>query len=622
MRGDAMNGRRKKIFCIIATITMLIGILPPLPVRSDPITATLYVGKGVITLIDVLVNGAGGVAITSFDTCACIGRCMKNTQGNCRSIRTTCVCTLGSCMQSLQGYQCATSTLSFNLGKYEFDHRHNPVIRELAQPSNAHLFNAIQEAGSVLDNAINTSSVRTREIQFRPITLSCGRVVSSMPVPYVPTAISRQDLFGLLNSMTDVLTAAAEGVGYRWCFINQDFRPFPISTPNPFLLGFCSVTGLPIIDTTRGFAIGSDVHSAVKQNALQSFEFNGQVRTIIAVPSQVNQGRWRLGYVIDGEIRTPGESPGELELLGFIIQSISGGVLENFATAVFEHQSWSGTARMISLVNAHTPQRETQVTASPQDRPAAGTVTLAQTNMITDSAGVIAEIGAIAGNPATYGDDVILMNPVLTPEAFPGISAEDFPALAQAIIDALGINDVIMTGAAVKELSKEMDIPRIDMDKPAVPPIIDLSSISGILNTIIGILQAILNAIRALPNGIIYLLQRILDFLATIADAIALAIVGTMVLDYSPLEELRAFNGVFPFSIPWDLRNAFLAMFGGSVSPRPAPVFEIDLTDTVFNYNWKLEFSEYESMVVVIRWGIMGLFVAGLVMATSKLIQW
>ena len=234
-----------------------------------------------------------------------------------------------------------------------------------------------------------------------------------------------------------------------------------------------------------------------------------------------------------------------------------------------------------------------------------------------------------------------VVNPNVIGQVRPINALTNLPAAIQAMINQgliTGNRDFIIAVPATTAQLVDADvtdvvIPYTAVGNPPAPPI-DLPGIGGILGTIVGILQAILDAILdflrrildailALPNGIIYLLQRILDFLSSIAGAIALAIVGTMELDFQPLEELRVgIVSTFPFSIPWDLRNAFLAMFGGSVAATPAPVFEIDLTDTVLNSTITIDFAEYETMAVVVRWGIMGLFVVGLVMATGRLIQW
>jgi hypothetical protein len=109
--------------------------------------------------------------------------------------------------------------------------------------------------------------------------------------------------------------------------------------------------------------------------------------------------------------------------------------------------------------------------------------------------------------------------------------------------------------------------------------------------------------------------------LAAVANP-AIPDIQTGRINLDPLKTYGALTEVFPFSIPWDLWNTFGMIFSGGSSRTNAPVFEIDLSGTVLNYTMVLDFQEYEVMARVIRWGVMSIFIIGLIISTGKLIKW
>ena len=143
-----------------------------------------------------------------------------------------------------------------------------------------------------------------------------------------------------------------------------------------------------------------------------------------------------------------------------------------------------------------------------------------------------------------------------------------------------------------------------------------------------------------LPSVVEGFLDRILGAVTRLPQQIASAVVGNPDnLDFSALEGYGNLPSVFPFSIPWDLVNGFSAMFGDDLSQRPPPTFEIDLSDTVLNANrgvvtysydgypdngltMEFELEQFETVAVIVRWFIMGSFIIGLIMVTSRIIKW
>jgi len=155
------------------------------------------------------------------------------------------------------------------------------------------------------------------------------------------------------------------------------------------------------------------------------------------------------------------------------------------------------------------------------------------------------------------------------------------------------------------------------------------------IGTIIGILTSTLNYVRAMPT--------------TISNTL----VGDMQFDFDRRIQLHTF---FPFSIPWDLRDAIASMANASgvnaaqgnldnlpfeafshdgfefldfgyqtISPYSlipdAYVFRIDFPDP-FNYRWELNLLDFYEYIQVIRWGTGITFLFALMLLTRTVITW
>ena len=182
---------------------------------------------------------------------------------------------------------------------------------------------------------------------------------------------------------------------------------------------------------------------------------------------------------------------------------------------------------------------------------------------------------------------------------------------AQAVIDGiLGTADVLgvyvpyLVGDLIGAVPSAIIIPN--------PIIIGLPDAGGFM----AILQAILNAVLGFPA----LMNQMINYIRAIPAAIALAVVGTMQFDFSKIRNTNLdFATIFPFSIPFDF---YLAINSLNVSPV-IPVFEIDFSGTIFGSTvFRLDFSDFEDIAQIIRWGIWISFFMGLMLVTNKLIRW
>jgi hypothetical protein len=287
---------------------------------------------------------------------------------------------------------------------------------------------------------------------------------------------------------------------------------------------------------------------------------------------------------------------------GFIVEQGTGRIsylaveIGNDATSMGTNLLWRYRYIMnfaTEILGANTTPAPAQPTTRPPN--------LQTPNILENPAEVMQEIREIGIAPGSNSDEVVIMLPLITPEHFPDIPAEHFPAFALELIRSLGRTDVIMPWHELSTININM-IPQLKPKSSTVTRPGENIDYTGQLEDIH---RELININRTFP-------QRIGDvFLGSPAG-----------LDFSPLQNLGAVAGVFPFSIPWDLRNAFVAMFGDSPTQAPAPVFEIDLSDTVFAQTVRLDFSNYELMAIAVRWGLMALFVTGLIKATSGLIKW
>jgi hypothetical protein len=460
------------------------------------------------------------------------------------------------------------------------------------------------------------------------------REFGAIDVPFLQMATTSTDLFGALNQLRPYWAQVHDAIADQqvfWCFLTQQFRQLegsPGRQPtitHPAIVGFTS-QGLPIIDpaivgfgdmhvTGEARIRGIETVMAIENAMLRQVTINGDIYTINMEQSgnayrvYLNRNghnirhlgmEWTLEPQANWGFGISVYEPTLLRVLRLDIYGQSGdGVRVHFT-----HQ-WTGVA-----VDG-TPVAQTPPLALPE------------TNMIETPNRVMQEIREIGIAPDSATDDMVVNVPIIIPEWFPEISPEQFPEFRQRILEQLQRDDLIVPWHELTTINIE-ELPRLNpMDASAPGHNIDYTrQLDEIQRQLREQNRQIQEQNRTMDEQL-RTLKEIRDHTRTIGNRIGDAVIGSPgSLDFSPLEELRVFNGVFPFSIPWDLRNAFLAMFGGSVNPTPAPVFEVDLTDTIFNTRWRIDFSDFELLAIVMRWGIMALFVVGLIKTTGTLIKW
>jgi hypothetical protein len=94
---------------------------------------------------------------------------------------------------------------------------------------------------------------------------------------------------------------------------------------------------------------------------------------------------------------------------------------------------------------------------------------------------------------------------------------------------------------------------------------------------------------------------------------------GTKSIDWGPLTNLYLFDK-FPFCLPWDLKNMVAGLVANPVAPHwdfDIPMSGLHLPDFAFS----VDFSQYEPVVLVIRWGILAAVTVGLIFGAYKLIK-
>jgi hypothetical protein len=369
--------------------------------------------------------------------------------------------------------------------------------------------------------------------------------------------------------------------------------------------------------------INGDVwNEAITQHALRSF-INPQGKTVTFTLEQGIRTSFGIAHtyrryenmtVVEELIQEMDARKG----LGYIINRTSNNNLNVWEATKSEHngQIW------FNRLYEYDPTRENTQIVSPVTNPAAApapTITLEPINALTNLDEQMEEIRKISEHPERKDDEVVIMVPILEPEFYPEIPEEHFEDFEQYVLETLTTKDVIVPGREIKEKGIVIE------ELPAFPspPPLKTTNPGTDYSTQLEQIRRNQEEQKRLIEEQNRHLQNIEDSTRSLGQKIGDAVVGQPgTLDLRPLEELKAISGVFPFSIPWDLYNAFLAMFGGSTTAAPAPVFEMDLTNTILNSKIKIDFSEYETMAIIVRWGIMGLFVVGLIKATSSLIKW
>ena len=91
-------------------------------------------------------------------------------------------------------------------------------------------------------------------------------------------------------------------------------------------------------------------------------------------------------------------------------------------------------------------------------------------------------------------------------------------------------------------------------------------------------------------------------------------------IDFSPLLNTGiVFSRKFPFSIPWDLKNS-IEVFQTSAE---APVFILPFGQMplVGGEDVEIDFSQFEKLALIVRWGLLIIFNVGLILITRKIIR-
>jgi hypothetical protein len=557
--------------------------------------------------------------------------------------------------------------------------RYADIVRELSQPANAQMKNILDDfSDEVIANAISamlkpeygwdSSSIMPRKPPPPPPPGGGSPgwkylAAAGATVPYLLMQSNERELKGWLEAMNDPKKAAAENMGYRWCFISQDYRPFPETNPdysdNPFFL-FLHETGLNVI---RGFELSNpDYRAVLRSLSKTSFMHNGQQVNYVERTEQASGiiERKVVQFVFNGELRNQ-------ELL--IYQA---GMIKNFEVLGFILHQQTNTSNIVELGVAFTYQALNDVriyrlvltgikfdrNEMPTQSPT-GTVNLAPTNSLTSLDDVMEEIRRLAHHPARENDEVIIMMPLLQPEFFPEIPPEHFPEFAREFLEQLRREDIIMPGHEAIEIT--INIPELPQP-PTLPnnPPTDLTGITGLL-------QRILNTITGIPSAIAKAIEPILPTKTTLEDDLPML--------YMPEDmdfDFRIYlMDYFPFSLPRDFYDIVNILFGTSSAglagattyeralfdhynetgymseqgyeilepmfigthftpPRfeidiPLPDFSsgrIDNDNSQIAYTFVFDMGEYPTLIAIIRASVFVIVLIGLIKLTPSVITW
>jgi len=199
-------------------------------------------------------------------------------------------------------------------------------------------------------------------------------------------------------------------------------------------------------------------------------------------------------------------------------------------------------------------------------------------------------------NPGAAASDVVNINwENLSPETLP----ETLGGLATGDIT---LSDVLSQAglAAVDALTGNI----IEGDAEADLDIDNEGGIFSWLSNIIEWLKKIWNAILAIP--------------ASIASAIENVVVGQ---DDGNYKISNIVTDKFPFCIPFDLIHCFQVVQATPISPVWKIPFVIDNQYIQYNHEITIDFTDWERPVVVIRYFILLIYIAGLVYATRYVIK-
>jgi len=102
----------------------------------------------------------------------------------------------------------------------------------------------------------------------------------------------------------------------------------------------------------------------------------------------------------------------------------------------------------------------------------------------------------------------------------------------------------------------------------------------------------------------------------------AQAVAEVAVPDFPQVERFKMPTGItskFPFSIPWDLRNAVLMMQQDAVIPVFTIPFVIDSIN--FDDEIVIDLTQFELLAKITRWFVLAIFIIGLILVTRQLIK-
>jgi len=94
---------------------------------------------------------------------------------------------------------------------------------------------------------------------------------------------------------------------------------------------------------------------------------------------------------------------------------------------------------------------------------------------------------------------------------------------------------------------------------------------------------------------------------------------GTKSIDWGPLSDIQLFDK-FPFCLPWDVKN----LVAGLVVTPVAPDFKFNISMAALHvpdFSFEVNFSDYQSIVIIIRWGLLLIVTGGLIFGAYKLIN-
>jgi hypothetical protein len=357
---------------------------------------------------------------------------------------------------------------------------------------------------------------------------------------YLAFRMNGADLERVMEMYRDVIEETMLEEGYEYCPLLQDFRPIddtPLA-PHPLLLGYCTKTGLPIININ--YPDENYVYEAISRHAIETFTLDGyEFSNIFGFHSLT----WHQ-LLIDG-----------LQLESTTISMWAfhnirdGGFIANQRGEIFSVWYAGESRGLIRARNVSLTDLVTQPAQAPNTP--APNVRLAETNALNDLDALMDLIREIAHHPDLEGDDVIVTVPLLQPEFFPDIPPEHFQEFVREFLENLTIEHIIMPGHEAITIIN--NVPEIT---------IDLSEVTGLLQRILAVLQNILTTIGNLPPNIATSIRDITQ--PNDDDLPALYVPEEMDFDFKVY-----LMDYFPFSLPRDFADIVGILFG-TIPPEMA----------------------------------------------------